>query len=222
MKELSFESPQFRGIRQEVSQILRRAIFDGLYEPGQQIYEAEVAKKLQLSRGPVREALLQLEKESLIVSVYNKGWFVIQLTPEQITEIISMRVVLEVLALKMARERVNSRIQESMLELFRKEDYTGAIQHDFDFHRAIWKIAGHAVLEESATRLTTPYFAFLKMLKIRTGFRMESFYEGLENHQAMLNYLAGETDKSAEWCVRNHFEPLTYRDWSVLLDSISK
>jgi DNA-binding GntR family transcriptional regulator len=229
MKELAFESPQFRGIRQEVCQILRKAIFDGLYEPGQQIYEAEIAKKLQLSRGPVREALLQLEKESLILNVFNKGWFVIELTADQITEITSMRVVLEVLALKMARKRVNSRqlkklvrIQESMLELFQKEDYTDAIQCDFDFHREIWRIAGHGVLEENATRLTTPYFAFLKMSKIRKGFRMESFYEGLENHHAMLDYLAGKTEKSAEWCIRNHFAPLTYRDWRVLLDTIHK
>lgn len=230
MNQPAFENLRFGGgIRREVCQILRKAIFDGQYEPGQQIYEAEIAKQLQLSRGPVREALLQLEKEALIRSVFNKGWFVIQLTADEITEITSMRVVLEVLALRMAREKVNSRemkklirIQESMLDLFNGEDYTNAIQRDFDFHREIWKIAGHKVLEDSATRLTTPYFAFLKMSKIRKGFQMESFYEGLENHQAMLDYLGKKSDKSAEWCVRNHFAPLTCQDWRTLLDFIHK
>jgi DNA-binding GntR family transcriptional regulator len=229
MKDLESGNSQFRGVRQGVCQVLRQTIIDGFYEPGQQIYEAELAKKLQLSRGPVREALLQLEKESLIQNVFNRGWFVIKLTPEQIAEITSMRVILEVLALKMARQKVRSwqlkkltRIRESMLKSFSNEEYADAIQKDFGFHREIWKIAGHTVLEESATRLTTPYFAFLKMSKIRKGFQMERFYEGLENHHAMLDYLAGNTNESAEWCICNHFAPLLNRDWRRLLDTIHR
>jgi DNA-binding GntR family transcriptional regulator len=222
---LSLEGIQFRGMREEVSQVLRKAILGGYYEPGQQIYEAELAKTFKLSRGPVRESLLQLEKESLVRNVFNKGWFVIQLSPDEITEITSLRVVLEVLALKLAKGRIKSRqlkrlykIQDSMLADFRSGNFTEAIQADFEFHEGIWAISGHRILYETAVQTTTPYFAFLKMSKIQEGFQVERFYEGLENHHFILEFLEGKSDRTAEWCIRNHFAPLLYSDWRFLLD----
>src|SRR5436309_13195962 len=135
MKSLNFEIIRFRGMRQEVGQLLKKAIFDGVYEPGEQVYEAELAKKLQLSRGPIREALLQLERESLVRHVYNKGWFVLTLTPEEMSEITSLRTVLEVLTLRLAKERITDRelsrlkkIQRSMHEAYAQGQIAEAIQ----------------------------------------------------------------------------------------------
>lgn len=229
MKDLKVEPVQFRGMRQEVSQVLRKALFDGIYEPGEQIYEAELAKQLRLSRGPVREALLQLEKESLVQNVYNRGWFVLKLTPAQISEITSLRVVLEVIALRLARDKVSpleltllEQVQNSMIEAYDQGDITEAIQRDFDFHRHIWTMSGHGTLNETLNKVTTPYFAYYKMSKPRSESEVTAFRGGLEHHHAMIDYLVGRTDQSAEACIRAHFAPVTVERWSVLLDAVCK
>lgn len=216
-------------MRQEVGQLLKKAIFDGVYEPGEQVYEAELAKKLQLSRGPIREALLQLERESLVRHVYNKGWFVLTLTPEEMSEITSLRTVLEVLTLRLAKERITDRelsrlkkIQRSMHEAYAQGQIAEAIQGDFDFHQEIWQISGHRLLQETLVKTTTPYFAFFKMSKIRSELELTAFQNGLQNHQAMIDFLAGDTSQSAEWCIRNHFAPVHVQNWSLLLDAIHK
>lgn len=229
MKVLNSEALRFRGMRQEVSQLLKKAIFDGVYDPGEQIYEAELAKQLELSRGPIREALLQLEKESLVKTIYNKGWFVLNLTPDEISEITSLRVILEVVALRLAKEHITNRqilqlrkIQKAMLEDYLKDQITEAIQQDFEFHQRIWECSGHRALEQSLVKVTTPYFAFFKMSRLRSELELEAFRTGLENHKAMIDYLAGQIDKSAEWCIRSHFAGTEGRtkNWHRLLDAL--
>lgn len=212
-----------------MSQLLKKAIFDGVYEPGQQVYEADLAKQLQLSRGPVREALLQLEKEALVQNVYNRGWFVLKLTPEQMSEITGLRAVLEVLTLRLAKESIAppelsrlKKLQRRMLDAFEKGDITEAIQGDFDFHQAIWGLSKHAVLQETLVKTTTPYFAFFKMSKIQGELELAAFRKGLENHQAMIDFLAGKSRRSAEHCIRNHFAFMHLPNWDLLLDAIHK
>jgi DNA-binding GntR family transcriptional regulator len=57
-----------RGLADEVADRIRDAIFDGGYAPGSQLREVELAQVLGVSRGPVREALLRLEREGLVRS----------------------------------------------------------------------------------------------------------------------------------------------------------
>ena len=214
-------------MRQEATHVLRKAIVDGIYDPGEQIYEADLAQQLEVSRGPIREALLQLEKESLVKSAYNKGWFVLKLTPEEMTEITNLRALLEVVALSLAQKHINRRelsqlkkIESGLLETFERGDTADAIQGDFDFHKKIWKISQHRALEETLIDITTPYFAFLKMSRIRDSLERKAIRQGLQNHRAMVDLLSGESTHSAEWCIRNHFSPTLIKDWNLLLDEL--
>ncbi|MEI6877293.1 MAG: GntR family transcriptional regulator, partial [Spirochaetota bacterium] len=53
-------------LRQQVAIIVRKDIIRGRYRPGDRIVEAEIATNLHISRGPVREAIRQLEEEGLV------------------------------------------------------------------------------------------------------------------------------------------------------------
>jgi DNA-binding GntR family transcriptional regulator len=219
----------FRGIRAEVSVILKRAIFEGIYEPGQQIYEAELAKTLNLSRGPIREALLQLEKESLVQHVFNRGWFVIELAPEKLREIIGLRAVLEVVALKLVKQNATPRelkrlqkIQMGMVAAHERQDIDAAIRADFDFHQELWKICGHKVLEDTLKTITTPYFAFFRVTRLQDPVDVANYGESIKNHQEILEFLAGNSDKTAERCIEHHFRAPVLGDWKTLLNLICK
>lgn len=77
---------------------LRDSILDGGFRPGEQMIEAQLAARLQVSRGPVREALQRLIQEGLLVNHRNRGVFVLELTAADIAEIYGARKAVETAA----------------------------------------------------------------------------------------------------------------------------
>jgi len=82
----------------EVAEQLRNAILDGTFKPGEQISQADVARRLEVSRGPVREALRSLIAEGLVVDEPRRGTFVLDPGPNDVREIFDLRVGLEIRA----------------------------------------------------------------------------------------------------------------------------
>jgi DNA-binding GntR family transcriptional regulator len=72
---------QARTLKENVTSLLREAIIDGSLAAGEELNQAQIAERLGISRGPLREALGQLEQEGLIVSTPYKGVVVTALTP---------------------------------------------------------------------------------------------------------------------------------------------
>src|SRR5438128_10096676 len=91
---------------ESVAGSLREAIFSGLIKPGNRIAQAQVAGELGVSQAPVRDALATLEREGLVERSINNGAVVTVLSPEDIEEICSLRISLEVLALRLALREI--------------------------------------------------------------------------------------------------------------------
>ena len=87
-------------IKQQVYEILRDDICNGIYAPGQQIQEVELSKKLEISRSPIREALRQLVSEGLAVEYPNRGVFVKTYTAKDIEDVFDLRILLESYAIR--------------------------------------------------------------------------------------------------------------------------
>ena len=81
---------------QQVVEILRSKIVAGRYEPGDRLIEAALSIELGTSRGPVREALHQLESEGLVMSFPYRGAVVLGVSDEEVQEVlIPIRLTLE-------------------------------------------------------------------------------------------------------------------------------
>lgn len=92
---------------QQVVEILRSAIITGDYEPGERLIEATLSTELGTSRGPVREALRQLENEGLVVSIPYRGAVVLGVSDEEVQEVlIPIRLTLERYSFAHALERM--------------------------------------------------------------------------------------------------------------------
>src|SRR3954452_8479771 len=87
-----------------VEQYIRQSIYTGALKPRERVIEEEVAKQLKCSRGPVREALLRLERDGLIVTVPRRGTFIRDISGESIEVIFSIRSRLEALCVKYLRQ----------------------------------------------------------------------------------------------------------------------
>lgn len=86
---------------------LRQLILVGEYEPDERLIEAQLAKRLGVSRTPVRQALTMLEAEGLVEISPNRGAMVCSFSTEDVGDIYDLRAVLEGYAARRAADRIS-------------------------------------------------------------------------------------------------------------------
>src|SRR5262245_57425613 len=82
-------------LKDQAVEMLTDAILGGKIRPGERLNESQLARDLHVSRAPVREALQQLQEQSLIANLPRRGMFVVSLNEEDTQKINSLRIVLE-------------------------------------------------------------------------------------------------------------------------------
>lgn len=87
-------APLTQSLPEQIAARLSERIMSGTYAPGQRIMEQAVAAEFEVSRGPVREALRLLEKDSLVVILPRRGAQVTNPTIEEVNEIFDIRAML--------------------------------------------------------------------------------------------------------------------------------
>jgi DNA-binding GntR family transcriptional regulator len=135
---------------ENVAESLREAIFRGLFKPGQRLAEAPIASTLKVSRAPVREALASLEQEGLVSRMTNRGTTVISLSRKDVDEICSLRLALEVLAVRQAIENGTdehwARLAANVRETERARTPEQLATLDLEFHDTLMRAAGNGRL----------------------------------------------------------------------------
>jgi DNA-binding GntR family transcriptional regulator len=136
---------------------IRDGIIRGLYAPGRQLGEAQLAEELGTSRGTVREAMRELASLGLVSRAAHRGAVVTPLTPRRAEEIYTLRAALESFAARRAVER-GGVDEASLADLARHVgairdagaagDIGGMVKADMDFHSALSALAGHELLME--------------------------------------------------------------------------
>src|ERR1039458_4246760 len=111
-----------RGIpaSQRVETHLRKAIHAGKLRPRQRIIEEDLARELDVSRGTVRESLLRLERDGLIVTTSRRGTFIRDLSFEETKVVFSMRGKLEALCVRYMRESMKPETEVVLKRALRK------------------------------------------------------------------------------------------------------
>lgn len=149
----ALQPPDRRGLHEVVLAQLLAAIRSGQLRPGDRLLEAEIAERLDLSRGIVREAIRKLEQEGLVVTHPHRGAFIARLTPQDAAEVFSMRRVLETFAVRLAVNRVDEQALEEMTETVRamvaaaeQADRFARIRIDMRFHEQVCLASGHSLL----------------------------------------------------------------------------
>lgn len=133
----------YQTLRENVVDAIRLKILSGDIAMGARIVEQDIAANLGVSRGPVREALRQLEQEGLIEYTRNVGCSVKKVTLEDIYEIYLLRATYEILAVKLLRgvlsDAALSVMAEALscMEKLEEKDFHVSISYDNMLHGAI-------------------------------------------------------------------------------------
>lgn len=132
---------------------LREAILEGRLVQGERLSEVNLSTTLGVSRAPVREALLHLEQEGLVVSLPYKGASVVTLSPQDFLELSTLRTALERLAWSRAIERAGEdevaamrAIIEEMRVAVETDQKAKLVRLDIDFHDQVFLLADHSRL----------------------------------------------------------------------------
>ena len=110
----------FRTLRENVVEAIRDKIINQELKPGERIVEMELAEEFKTSRGPVREALRQLEHEGLIEYTRNVGCTVKNPDLQESFEIYLIRVSYEILAVKYMGGRIPPETISNMEKVLEK------------------------------------------------------------------------------------------------------
>lgn len=144
-----FAPPLQRALRNDVYDAMRQALVSGALQPGQRINEAEIARQMQISRAPIREAIRQLEQEGLLKSVPRRGTFVMTLSQDDVEEIYTLRSDIESRAVRCALPRLTPEdlatlgvLVDTMESAADAGNVAQLLDADLQFHRIIIQATG--------------------------------------------------------------------------------
>jgi len=146
----------------KVLETLRTAIQNNELKPGQRLVEEEIARKMGVSRVPVRQAIHILERDGLVVTEPHRGATVVDLSNQDIEEIYGLRTALEMYAIGLATCRAQENdiealqaIVDEMRKQASADPYPDQNHLDLKFHETICELSGNHKLVEAWQRLST-------------------------------------------------------------------
>jgi DNA-binding GntR family transcriptional regulator len=186
---------------------IRRAIIQGELPLGSALSETELAKRFQVSKTPVREALRRLGQEGLVWSTPHKGAVVASLSESDLEEIYLIRCRLECLAARFAAERLTmedakilgASIEE--LEVLTSAGETEAIrQANIKVHQLIWRAARSTRLTQMLMNLQD----YVEMSRSALLWEPQGAEVLLEEHAGIVRAVLERDPERAERMVERH------------------
>ena len=198
----------YRTLRENVADEIRMKILNGDMKPGDKIVEQELASEFGISRGPVREALRQLEQEGMVEYSRNVGCSVRHIGMDDIYEIYYMRANYEMMAVRLHNGPFPKESLEKMehileqMKLLRKEEYRKVFELDKEFHEVILDLVSFKRLKKA--------WEDLNYGNIVTGYNMEVDSEQVIKrqyliHEKLLNACRTGSPAQVEQAIADHY-----------------
>ncbi len=193
-----------------LTEYLIEAVVRGDLPAGSKISEPELAKRFQVSRGPLREAIMRVEGLGLIERVAHVGARVITLSLEKLVELYAVREALEGMAARLAARNMSLEEMQGLQALLQAhsehiEQVEGASyfhQHgDFDFHYRIIKASGN---QQLTSLLCGELYHLLRMYRYQSPRSHSRPTEALQEHQFILQAITSRDEELAEMLMRRH------------------
>lgn len=197
---------------------IRTGIASGQFETGQRLVEAQLAEKLGVTRGPIREALCRLEHDGLVERVPGIGVFVNDFDTESLVELCEIRAALESLAARKAASQCDElgaiKLRRELGRLRRIADSAGGMSRETchelykveeDLHHLITEVAEMPQL----ARLLANQHIIRRMFRAQSGLHPATFekteLEGIvERHSRLVEAIIAHHERDADRLAREH------------------
>jgi DNA-binding GntR family transcriptional regulator len=207
---------------------IKGAILSFRLQPGANLVESDLARQLAISKTPVRDALLRLEKEGFISKIPYTGYYVAEISRKSVEDIFQIRAVLEGLAVRLAiplfqdsDQAKAQQIIQSHREAAEAGDIKTASQLNHQFHELILNRSDNERLLQILANLDD----HLQRYRILSNYQTGRLQKSVTEHQRILAAIAQHQADLAEQEVRAHLlsvlSDLEHQDFTELLSQIS-
>jgi DNA-binding GntR family transcriptional regulator len=193
-------------ITDNVYDALRGAILTGSLEPGSKLSVPDLARQLDVSRSPVREAVLRLTQDRLAVETPRRGVEVAQVDTDELADLYEVRAALEGVAARLATERADPALVPALTKTVkahsaavRAGDVTMHVELDMAFHQTLRNASGNAHVIRMLDEIQT-----LIRLAMNTTTVTGGPAKALKDHQAILRAVRSGDATAAEQAAREH------------------
>jgi DNA-binding GntR family transcriptional regulator len=179
--------PERKPLGHYVFENLKQAIVRGDFSPGNRLVESRIAEAMGISRTPVREAIHKLEREGLIKKLPQGGFYVLNLSREEIEETFGIRSVLESYAARLAaikHQKEELEPLEEKIETFQyflnRGEMEALLKINTEFHGLLYAMSGSPKLikmindETMAKTSNDDHRQMLSAMKMRDADRVET------------------------------------------------
>jgi DNA-binding GntR family transcriptional regulator len=189
---------------------IRQGILGGVYALGQRLIEADLTRKLGVSRGPIREAFRRLAAEGLVESASNRGTMVREFGDHELRDLHEIRIAMETLAVRLAAENID--------EADHREHFRGVLQSlktnhshysPFEFfqennlfHQAIADISGNQQLAAMIRKLQIPFVIY----RLNRNMQRQISEEAVQGHLDIAQAIMNADPRAAESKMRSHLQ----------------
>ena len=186
----------------QIYSMIKRMIKESALAPGEQLVESQLARQLQVSQAPVRDALKRLTHEGLVSQVRHLGSFVASYSPEEAAQAKIARIELEALAGRLACGSLGAERRDVLVSLITQmhaaaeaEDLAAFRELDFVFHRTVIEASGNVYLPRMWD-LLEPSLRVMHVLGDPTF--TGDWHEVADWHKGLLDVLdAGDADAAS-------------------------
>ena len=184
---ISASAPKLRAKPESLVDRLRHDILGGGLEPGLPLRQDEIAARCGVSKIPVREALLQLVAEGLVVLQPNRGFTVAGLQPQEAEEILEIRAVLECQAMRDAMPKMTDADVGRAAVILDQAEATDALDRwsdlNWEFHATLYAPAKRKRLLDLIRQVSNPTDRYIRVLISNANYRGRAERE----HRAILS-----------------------------------
>jgi DNA-binding GntR family transcriptional regulator len=196
-----------RSLRERIVARLRQAIITGDLAPKSRLIEPELARQLNVSRTPLREAIRQLEAEGFVTTVPRVGCFVSEIAPQDAADLYALRTVVEGLAARQAAENPDPGKREILQGILadlekRTADYRQYHEISGRFHDIIVELSGNRRLQGIYHGLVQ-HVSRMRTLSLAVRGRPEI---SLRGHRRIATAILRGKGAEAERAMRTHIE----------------
>lgn len=208
-------------LAEEVASQVRRAIISGQIAEGSAISEPKLAAQLAVSRVPVREALVELEHDGVVVFDHRGRCQVRQFSATDVREVVSLRLTLEVMSAQLAAQHLTEDAAEALRanvnELEQETDVTNISRLDVEFHDLIMCTASHQRLLTCWRTVRSQFELLLaKAHRWQQAHDIPVTDHALRGHRPILSAILARDSEKAGQAMRQHIE-----DWGAINEKLN-
>ncbi|MEC4985866.1 MAG: GntR family transcriptional regulator [Oscillatoria sp. PMC 1068.18] len=200
-----------QSLQEQTYQALRTAILSGELTSGQRLVETHLAKKLQVSRTPIREAIRQLQNEELVTLDNDNILRVAQFSPEDAAQLYDCRLALEQLAVTQACQKAtDTQLKALKRMVIQAEKFSQSkpsqltnfqlLDLDYRFHRLLAESSGNLWLRSLLDRV----FDKMMLIRIQTVQSNPDVLEIRAEHQRIYETVIQRSPETAVQAIQDH------------------